>query len=258
MSEKKHHIYVAPEDMGHEKTKQVKVKALDKKISALAPNAIGSNAVILGYTDIGKKGYADTDKDSVRIENLEFVTQEHTAKRIIGYLPVDGGTAYIGVFATTIIPIILLAGAFILAVGIIVDHELHKIPVDDGISNSDIVIADGKDFDGNVNDGFVSEREATGYIEIPGYSEIYVTAGSVVDLANPEANNVYFKYTITENDTVLYETDYITPGQKVEWNPTEYVQGAGDHELTFAISTVNVDTKAPCNGATFAVVAHVS
>ena len=69
---------------------------------------------------------------------------------------------------------------------------------------------------------------------------------------------MYFKYTILENDTVLYESDYVAPGQKYAWDATNYITGAGEHSVVFSVSTIGVDDRQPRNGAEFAVTAIVS
>ena len=118
-----------------------------------------------------------------------------------------------------------------------------------GISKSTLY----KDMDNGKTDS-----EEMRFIEFPAFTTIYVSPDSTVDLVNPESNHVYFKYTILENDEVLYESDYIAPGQKYAWQASDYITGAGEHAVVFSVSTVGVDDQQPRNGAEFAVTAVVS
>ena len=105
--------------------------------------------------------------------------------------------------------------------------------------------------EGNVND-FEDDR-----IEIPGYHELYVTESepSIV-LGNPNGNTVLFKYEIMKEDILIYETGYIKPANKVNWDAYHDLSN-GDHALTFVVSTIDESEYFPCNGATLSVIIHV-
>ncbi len=100
-------------------------------------------------------------------------------------------------------------------------------------------------------------------IKIPGYGEIMVAAGSTIwqiTLANPEDNQCYFKYTVTigEEDTPVYESDWIEPGKAVtEFEVTEALD-AGDYEIHLNISACTMDeSHTLLNGADVKAVLHV-
>lgn len=83
-------------------------------------------------------------------------------------------------------------------------------------------------------------------IKIPGYGEITVEAGAGtwhITLANPKENNCYFKYTVSIDDeeTPVYESDWIEPGKAVtEFEVTEPLE-AGDYEIHLNISACTLD-----------------
>ena len=138
-----------------------------------------------------------------------------------------------------------------------VNKPLDGSGSDASSASSEIVIADGEAYDGTMDNGKTDSEEMR-FIEFPAFTTIYVSPDSTVDLVNPESNHVYFKYTILENDEVLYESDYIAPGQKYAWQASDYITGAGAHAVVFSVSTVGVDDQQPRNGAEFAVTAVVS
>lgn len=250
------------------KTKNVSFKNLDDKVLVIHPDEVDEDkSTIIGYVDVSQKKFKDNQKYCIRLglgdDEAYFDVMRKAQGKVIGYLPVDAGEndIYIAVTkdsAPIILIIILLAvAAAIIGTAVMVLKPPAASDVS-AASGSEIMLADGEPFDGNVDNGQVESAEETNYIEIPGYSDIYVSKGSTVDLANPEGNGVYFKYTITENGNAIYESDYIKPGEKIAWNATDYISGAGEHSLIFEVSTISVETQQPCNGATFAVTAYVS
>lgn len=84
-----------------------------------------------------------------------------------------------------------------------------------------------------------------------------ISKDSLVQLKNPEGNEVYLKYTVSEGDTVIYESDYISPGESVAWHAGEDLEGLGEHDLSFFVSTLSVSTLEPKNTATILVKANV-
>lgn len=114
------------------------------------------------------------------------------------------------------------------------------------------------DWDGELpsNENIVGTQD-TGSIEIPGYSEVYVTDEETeIELINPTDNTVSFVYMITFNGGVIYQSNEILPGKYIPWDPTEYFS-KGTYTITFSISTYETDTKTPCNGALQSVILHV-
>ena len=111
-------------------------------------------------------------------------------------------------------------------------------------------VEEGTEWDGNSpQSGKNSEANAES-IDIAGYANIYLNEEQkTVNLINPKGNTVYFKYVISdEAGNVLIETDLIAPNQMVEKDLYSLLD-KGEHTLSFAISTFDVDTQEPCNGA---------
>lgn len=141
-----------------------------------------------------------------------------------------------------IIPVLLIIG---LGIGIgmrggteekDVNYEQHQI-------------ADGKTWNGELPKSGEDTIANTDTIEIPGYSSMVVSKEQPsIDLINSDKNTVYLKYSILEDGTEIYHTDLIRPGQMVEFNAYE-VLGVGKHSLEFSISSFDIDSQAPCNGA---------
>ncbi len=59
-----------------------------------------------------------------------------------------------------------------------------------------------------------------GQINIPGYTGIYLTPGQLnqkVSFYNPDSNNCYFVMSLyLSDDTLIWESDYIEPGETIE------------------------------------------
>lgn len=237
--------------------KKVSFKKLDDKVVLIKSKVLDKDKInIIGYVNASGKEYEKDEQDAnlVVIQGKKFEVLDKKHGSLMGYLPVDGEGNFIGVFHHNLLLLLILLG---LLLGILLGAFVltHNKPVE--VETPSITIADGKDYDGDISNGAVEKEEEVRYIEIPGYSGIYVSPDSYVDLVNPKSNHVYFKYKITEGDQTLYESDYIEPGKKIEWKASDYIKGAGEHNLIFEVSTVSVETQDACNGATFNVVATV-
>lgn len=252
-----------------ERSKNVSFKNLDNKVLVIHPDEVDKEkSTIIGYINAGQKEYKGNQKYCIRLglgdDETYFDVMRKAQGKVIGYLPVDAGenNVYVGVIKTPVVPIVIplvcIACAIAIGATAVALNNNADMNSDSSSSNTDITIADGTPFDGTINDGHVETAEEAKYIEIPGYSNIYISKGSTVDLVNPEGNQVYFKYTITEGNKTIYESDYIKPGEKIAWNAADYISGVGEHDLIFAVSTVDVENGSACNGATFAVTATVS
>lgn len=221
--------------------------------------------------DYGFVEFNDNGSSFVQFKNTDMDTRYSVAQKasgdVLGYLPLETGEL-VGIVRDKEKPILLLIIAVIAALVLLValiTASLYKMvnkPLDGSGSDassasSEIVIADGEAYDGTMDNGKTDSEEMR-FIEFPAFTTIYVSPDSTVDLVNPESNHVYFKYTILENDEVLYESDYIAPGQKYAWQASDYITGAGEHAVVFSVSTVGVDDQQPRNGAEFAVTAVVS
>lgn len=253
--------YVPSEDQFEEKElKMVPFMHLgNKKVTLIKKKVLDKDKInVVGYLNCNGKPYTkeEQEADLVTVNGSEFELLKKKCGSLMGYLPVDGKGNYVAVCHHNLFLILFLGGLLLalLAAGFFMfgnnkpAEEEPKAP---------IIVADGEDYDGNINNGELDKEDDARYIEIPGYTGIYVSPESYVDLVNPESNHVYFKYTVTEGEKTLYESDYIAPGKKIAWKASDYIKGAGQHDLIFEVSTVSVDTEAACNGATFNVTATV-
>lgn len=94
-------------------------------------------------------------------------------------------------------------------------------------------------------------HDADSYIDIPVFSEIYIYEDDPnVYLNNPEYNNVYFQFKVSDTDgNVLYDEDVkVEPGKAL---PVDFysILGKGEHEVAIDISTFDIETGETCNGA---------
>lgn len=254
----------APESV---KVKYVKFKKMPGEVIVVDPKDVDLDEVeVIGRVDMrqGKfkggeeYGYIQFDHED---EDTAYDLYKKSKGKVVGYLFIkDGGV--IAVEKKSFIHLLILLLLLLIVAGAVFGSMLlaKNTPNTDAASaSSEITIANGTPFDGNIDNGQVTPEETEmKYIEIPGYSQIYVSEGSTVDLVNPESNHVYFKYTISEGEQTLYETDYIKPGEKIVWDAYNYLSEPGEYDLIFAVSTVSVDDGSACNGATFAVAATVS
>lgn len=104
---------------------------------------------------------------------------------------------------------------------------------------------------GNKQD-FKEER-----IEIPGYHELYVSIDEpYIILGNPQENTALFKYEVLNGNDLIYESNYIEPGTKLNWNAYDDLS-EGEYNLFFVVSTVDEKSYYPCNGASLSVLLHV-
>lgn len=253
----------APESV---KVKYVKFKKMPGEVIVVDPKDVDLDEVeVIGRVDMrqgkfkgGEEcGYIQFDHED---EDTAYDLYKKSKGKVVGYLLArDGGVIAVEKESSFILLILFLLLLTIL--GIVFgskwlthsssDSDVMPVPVE-------IKVADGTSFDGTIDNGKDSIENEIRFIEFPAFTTIYVQQGTTIDLVNPETNHVYFKYTILENDTVLYESDYVAPGQKYAWDATNYITGAGEHSVVFSVSTIGVDDRQPRNGAEFAVTAIVS
>lgn len=173
---------------------------------------------------------------------------------LVGYIKVDENT-YIGVYKR--IFLIIWWFPFILLLLLIIGFSSCcsscslKLEGKDGYIEEDIEnktssvknIADTVPSDGNVtnDDKFIPEE---GSIEFSGYDLVYADSESpYILLENPKSNDVYFTYTIINNETnevILPETDLIEPGTALRWNAYE-VLSAGEYQISMKIFTYDME-----------------
>jgi len=100
-----------------------------------------------------------------------------------------------------------------------------------------------------------AETGASEGIAIPGYSTIYLDAGSTeaeVNLTNPEDNNVYFEisFYLPETDETIYTSKLIEPGQSLYNIELDKALDEGEYDLTVKYATYAMDENyTPMNGA---------
>ena len=180
-------------------------------------------------------------------EGLEFNVYKKKPWLIQGYACVEQNR-YVYVAKRPLF-IILLFGLFLFAgcLGLFnLFNPTQEIPED---IRELLPIADGEKWDGEYEKGEESAPIAE-QTEIPGYANLFVSSEApTINLINPTSNTVYFKYIISENDVVIYETDLIKPDEMISANLYDLLTD-GEHTLKFQINTYDVETQAACNGAT--------
>jgi len=89
------------------------------------------------------------------------------------------------------------------------------------------------------------------YINIPGLRTNYNLSkdNTSIHLINPDGNTVYLKYLLSIDGTEIYESDYIKPNAMVKANLYD-VLNAGSYNVDVTISSIDIETKTACNGAT--------
>lgn len=100
-------------------------------------------------------------------------------------------------------------------------------------------------------------------IQIPGYGEITIPAGETnwkITLANPKDNDCYFQYSLTidDDETPIYESDYIEPGKAITEFEVSKPLEAGEYSIYMNIATFSMDgNNERLNGASVKADLHV-
>ena len=155
--------------------------------------------------------------------------------------------------------IFILVLILVAAVGIVFAYKAGQKKADEK-SNGVVVDQDASDWDQDLDS--LSGQQDKG-IKIPGYGELSVEAGDKnwkITLANPKDNDCYFKYSITigEDETPIYESDYIEPGKAIREFQVNKALDAGDYTIYMNISTYSMDGKnTRLNGASVKADLHV-
>lgn len=168
------------------KSKSISFKNLSTKIRIIHTDEVDiDKSVIVGYINAGQKEYKGNQKYCVRLglgdDETYFDVMRKAQGKVIGYLPVDAGenNVYVGVIKTSVVPIVIplvcIACAIAIGATAVALNTNADMNSDSSSSNTDITIADGTPFDGTINDGHVETAEEAKYIEIPGYSNIYIS-----------------------------------------------------------------------------------
>ena len=100
-------------------------------------------------------------------------------------------------------------------------------------------------------DAAAESTQDVGEIIFPGFLSFSITDGrDYLDLKNDAANQVYFRFTISDKDgNLLYATDNVQPGAGERWQVTSaFDPGTGKHDLTITIDAYSVSDGTACNG----------
>lgn len=94
---------------------------------------------------------------------------------------------------------------------------------------------------------------ATAGISIPGYTSMVFESGKTtqkVNMGNPKGNSCYFVITLKLSDgKVLYESDYLEPGQGLSQIKLKTSLPAGEYTAVAQYSCYSLEDKSPLNGA---------
>lgn len=210
----------------------------------------------IGY--IKFKETNDNSVDTVEIESnyctFKYELLKDKAPKAKGYIKV-GDKEYVAFTkGGLLIPILIALGVIVIIGGVVVflnkgngEDDVAANPVNDSVN---LEFENGSDWDGSMPQNGEQSQASAESIEIPGYANLYVsTSNPEIQLINPEGNTVYFIYTIMNGDETLYETKAIEPNKMVSLNIKDLLD-VGEYNLSFVISTYDVETQTPCNGAT--------
>ena len=138
----------------------------------------------------------------------------------------------------------------------------YKLGQQKSVNNSNGVVVDQNASDWDKDLDNLSGQQDSG-IKMPGYGELSVGAGDKtwkITLANPKDNDCYFKYSITigDDETPIYESDYIEPGKAISEFQVDKALDEGDYTIYMNISTYSMDGKnTRLNGASVKADLHV-
>jgi hypothetical protein len=175
--------------------------------------------------------------------------------RFLGYIHV-GNHQFIELYKRRIYPIIILLFLAICG-GAFVANSMNVLSIKQEEPELRH-IEEGEAWDGEYPVNGDMSKANSEEIEIPGYSELYVSADEPkLSLINPDGNSVYFEYVITDEvGNKLYATDLIGPGKVVRWNAKSDLN-SGDYTIKMQINTYDLNTQARCSGAEQLIVLHV-
>lgn len=235
----------------------------DIKFDYLTPNDFKdvqgkTNAKVVGSIHLKETNKNNVDVVIVDSNNKTFqfeVENDTSTSGVMGYILVYDNT-YIAIKKNSPFLFLLLG---IAAICIIIAIVMFVKPTNQGDVNTDTTvlepvdldIANAQDWNGELPQNGEQSVANSESIEIPGYAELHLNSeNKEIQLINPEFNTVYFVYTIKdENDNVIYESQAIEPNKMISANLYDLLD-AGEHKLFFAISTYDIDSRTPCNGAT--------
>lgn len=214
-----------------------------------------TNAKVVGSVHLKETNKNNVDVLIIESNNRTFnfeVENDISTSGVMGYVLVFDNT-YIAVKKNSpiLFALIGVAAICLIGAGIMFVMSGKTGEVSPEIAPAELDIANGQDWDGNLPQNGEQSVANSESIEIPGYAEMHLDGEhKEISLINPENNTVYFVYTIKdEAGTVIYESQAIEPNKMISVNLYDLLE-IGEHKLFFAISTYDIDTQAPCNGAT--------
>ncbi len=158
-----------------------------------------------------------------------------------------------------LIAVLLIMGILLLAAGTAFMTRYARETGNDRNAKGVVLDEDASEWDKDLNN-ISGEQKG---IQIPGYGEITVPAKETtwkITLANPKENNCYFQYDITidDDETPIYQSDYIEPGKAItEFEVSEPLE-AGEYTIHMNIATYSMDgNNARLNGANVKADLHV-
>lgn len=213
-----------------------------------------TNAKVVGSIHLKETNKNNVDVVVVESHNKTFnfeIEKSDSTSGVMGYVLIFDNT-YIAVKKNSLMLFVLLGIAAVCLIGgaiLLVNGRQGE--VSDEIAPVELDIADGQNWDGTLPQNGEQSEANSESIEIPGYAEMHLSADNKeIQLINPEGNTVYFVYTITDDtDNVIYESQAIEPNKMISVNLYDLLD-IGEHKLFFAISTYDIESKTPCNGAT--------
>lgn len=222
-----------------------------------------TNAKVVGSIHLKETNKNNVDTLVVESNNKTFqfeVENDTSTSGVMGYVLVFDNS-YIAVKKNSPLLLILLGVAalcIILAIAIFISNRPQGDVDTSALDPVDLDIADAQDWNGELPQNGEQSVANSESIEIPGYAEMHLSPDNKeIQLINPEFNTVYFVYTIKdENDNVIYESQAIEPNKMVPVNLYDELS-VGKHQLFFSISTYDIDTRTPCNGATQEVTVEI-
>lgn len=170
--------------------------------------------------------------------DFEVYNSHKKLKRTVCYVPIsnDEFLVYekypVGAYGTVAAS---LALAFLIGYFALADSPINPL----GIASTVTIGGDNTDTE--------VENEM---IDFAGYDEMTVTANNpYVLLQNPESNDVYFSYVISDsNGKEIMTTDLIPPGKALQWSAKNDL-GGGSHVVNMHVDTYDMDdTSIPYNG----------
>ena len=223
--------------------------------SALTPKQFKENGGgrVVGRFGVGKKNLAlRSDKQfeiqkgqSGRVDfNVYNAHQKFT--RAAAYVPI-GNDEFL-IYEKSILPVAVgsAAGVGAVVAGLAVAGFLGLA---DGRPVNPLGIATGVTIGGENGQEDIGNE----MIDFAGYDDVTVTASEpYMYLQNPESNDVYFSYVISDTSGTEYvTTDLIPPGKALQWNAKSAL-GSGAHTINMHVDTYDMnDTAIPYNAMNY-------